>query len=286
MNEEQRPPEDNLEPEEEQEETPAPPPTPPPSYRGRRAARAEAPPADPAQFPRGFWARVDYMLHHPDEVLESIRRDENLERIIPILFYSTLAMAALYGAVMGATNLLQGSEMAGEDKLMYIFSTAVKVPILFLLTLLIVIPPIYVMNAFMGARLSFRRMLAVLLAGMTVTSITLASMATVALFFSLTSISYNFIKLLHVLFFAYGGVVGIVYLAQCVRKVGGREGRRTPGELFILWLVLYMFVGTQMAWVLRPFVGWPGEEFQLFRERDGNFYESVWDSFEAAVTDD
>ena len=32
------------------------------------------------------------------------------------------------------------------------------------------------------------------------------------------------------------------------------------------WVVLYAFVGVQMAWVLRPFVGSPGMETRFFRE--------------------
>ena len=36
------------------------------------------------------------------------------------------------------------------------------------------------------------------------------------------------------------------------------------------------FVGTQMAWSLRPFIGNPNEEFAIFREgREGNFYSAV-----------
>jgi len=42
--------------------------------------------------------------------------------------------------------------------------------------------------------------------------------------------------------------------------------------------VVFAFVGTQMAWSLRPFVGSPGREFSLFRQQEGNFYVGVWGS--------
>jgi hypothetical protein len=46
-----------------------------------------------------------------------------------------------------------------------------------------------------------------------------------------------------------------------------------------LWIVIFGFVGTQMAWSLRPFVGSPELGFELFREgREGNFYKAVWTS--------
>jgi hypothetical protein len=45
-------------------------------------------------------------------------------------------------------------------------------------------------------------------------------------------------------------------------------------------------VGTQMAWSLRPFVGSPDLEFEVFRAgSEGNFYKAVWTSI-VNLTDD
>jgi len=141
-----------------------------------------------------------------------------------------------------------------------------------------VLPPIYVSNAFTGSKLSFSQILALLLTSTAISVTVLASMATVAFFFALTSSSYNFIKLLHVLFFVYAGASGLSYFSRSIHEVSGTNGRRTSRGLFFVWLLIYMFVGTQLAWVLRPFVGWPEQKFQVFRERTGNFYESVFTS--------
>ena len=239
----------------------------------------------PAEFPKGFWRQIDYMLHHPDEIMESLRLDKNLWILSRLFFMITLFMAALYGAVMGATNLLQGSEMTINGKLLMILVTGIKVPSLFLLTLFIVLPPIYVSNAFAGARNTFRQMLALLMASLAITTTILASMASVAFFFALTSGSYDFIKLLHVLFFAYAGVAGLYYLEKSVKNLVVGNERSIKRSLFLVWLLLYMFVGTQLAWVLRPFVGSPNMPFTLFRERTGNFYESVIKSTHNLIKD-
>jgi hypothetical protein len=252
-------------------------------------SQAAVPPCEPARFPEGFWKGVDYLLHHHEAVVESLRRDDNLWQLSRVLFIISVVMAAIYGAAMGATNLLQGADLALSWKMLQIVVTAVKVPVLFLLTLAIVLPPVYVSNAFVGARLPFRQMLALLLASVTITVTVLASMTTVAFFFALTSRSYHFIKLLHVLFFAYAGWVGLAYLVRSLnaimepieRSAANRIlARRTPQWLFLGWLLLYMFVGTQLAWVLRPFVGAPTEKFQVFRPRYGNLYESVYYSLD------
>jgi hypothetical protein len=43
-----------------------------------------------------------------------------------------------------------------------------------------------------------------------------------------------------------------------------------------IWLVVFGVVGAQMGWILRPFVGSPSAPFQLFRERDSNFFEALF----------
>ena len=267
-------------------------PQPEPQYQGYTASAP--PPAPPPRelppLPRGFWGRVDFLLRNSEDVREMLRRDVNIWALARLFLTVSILMAVLYGAVMGATNLLQGSEMLLKEKLAMIVITAIKVPALFLLTFLIVVPPIYVSNAFVGARLEFRQMFALLLAAVAISSTILASMASVAFFFALTSKSYHFIKLLHVLFFAYAGITGLVYLTKCIHEMAVEvpfsQRRRTPVLVFIVWILLYMFVGTQLAWVLRPFVGSPNEPFQVFRERRGNFYESVGYSIGRVIVED
>jgi hypothetical protein len=43
-------------------------------------------------------------------------------------------------------------------------------------------------------------------------------------------------------------------------------------------MFVYAFVGSQMAWTFRPFIGAPGTPFVLFRQLGGNFYSNVFSS--------
>jgi hypothetical protein len=45
--------------------------------------------------------------------------------------------------------------------------------------------------------------------------------------------------------------------------------------LLYIWILLFGFVGTQLAWTLRPFFGSPGMKFSLYREINGNFYAEI-----------
>jgi hypothetical protein len=51
--------------------------------------------------------------------------------------------------------------------------------------------------------------------------------------------------------------------------------RPTSMALLYIWILLFGFVGTQLAWTLRPFFGSPGEPFQIFRHLSGTFYADI-----------
>jgi hypothetical protein len=74
--------------------------------------------------------------------------------------------------------------------------------------------------------------------------------------------------------------MGVVFLSQGMRVVAasGREGTGARRRVLRLWILVYAFVGSQMAWTLRPFIGAPSMRFELFRQLGGNFYTNIFAS--------
>jgi hypothetical protein len=88
----------------------------------------------------------------------------------------------------------------------------------------------------------------------------------------LTTSGYQFFKLLNVFFFVIAGWVGVLFLGRGMRAIAAadaKEGRKTRSMILYLWIILYAFVGSQMAWTLRPFIGDPGAPFELMRQLGG-----------------
>ena len=60
----------------------------------------------------------------------------------------------------------------------------------------------------------------------------------------------------------------------------GAEGEQIGASvksIFRIWVLVFGLVGAQMSWILRPFIGsYDGGHFVWFRERGGNFFQSVW----------
>jgi hypothetical protein len=206
-----------------------------------------------------------------------------------------LLLGALYGFCMGWFALFNRD----TPEYMQVLASMIKVPALFLLTLVVTFPSLYVFNALVGSRLGPPAMLRLLVAALAVTLAVLASFGPIVAFFSLTTTSYPFMILLNVAFFSVSGTLGLTFLLQTLHRltlIGGQpvtpptppaepEGAldRIEGSVlgknvkavFTCWVVVFALVGAQMSWVLRPFIGYPGQPFQWFRVRESHFFEGV-----------
>jgi hypothetical protein len=173
---------------------------------------------------------------------------------------------AVYGAIIGSFH-------SWEQAL----SSAVKLPALYLITLIICFPTLYFFNVLFGSQKTAGQHFAMLLTAVSVISVLLFSFAPITLFFLLSTYHYQFFMLLNVAIFAITGFIGIKFLYQGMRLMAQQdiEGIETRMKLLRFWLILYAFVGTQLGWTLRPFFGTPGTPFVLFRELEGNFYLSI-----------
>jgi len=198
-----------------------------------------------------------------------IRDGSGLTEKIRACLISSVVFFALYGAVMGSSHSLWQA-----------LSSAVKLPLLFLATLVICAPTLYFFNLIFGSNQSLSQNVTLILTAITVTAVLMLSFAPIVLFFLLVTNNYQFFKLLNVAMFTISGVVGVIFLSQGMRLVSyaGKEGAKARQNVVRLWIFIYAFVGSQMAWTLRPFIGAPGLDFELFRQLGGSFYANIFAS--------
>ena len=198
--------------------------------------------------------------------LEEIRSGIKLETKITALLICSSIFFAVYGAIIGSFHSWAQA-----------LSSAIKLPAFYLITLIICFPTLYFFNILFGSRKTFGQHFAMLLTAVSVISVLLFSFAPITLFFLISTFNYQFFMLLNVAIFAITGFIGIKFLYQGMRSMAEQdiEGMETRMRLLRFWLILYAFVGTQLAWTLRPFFGMPGSTFVLFRELEGNFYLSL-----------
>ena len=274
---------------------------------------------------------IERILRDRQGIWRQVVEDRGLPRLTGQMLISSGIALAVYGAVLGSFH---SALMA--------LTSAVKLPLLFLVTLAICLPTLYLFNLVFGARLSIRQSLALVMVALTVTAMLALAFAPISLFFLITAPDYAFFKLLNVAILALSALVGLRFLTGGMKvlnqhgllsagvdrpveapvspAVAGpsavpsaapsavegdghgaagavavalaphphpqpfprpvRVSEPTPPSMTLLyiWILLFGFVGTQLAWTLRPFFGSPDMKFSLYREIDGNFYAEIFRS--------
>jgi hypothetical protein len=187
---------------------------------------------------------------------------------LPWLLGFLVAGGAFYGAVMGS----YGGVASGRG--LHLLYAAVKVPLLLLVTSALCLPSFVVLNLVAGLGEDLGRALRAVVATQSCVSVVLAGLAPLTAFFYVSFPDYRLGVAWNGLMFAVGcagaGVVVRRYYGPLVAR-----NRRHRGML-AGWFALYVFVGIQMGWVLRPFIGNPRIPVRFFREEAwGNAYEVV-----------
>jgi hypothetical protein len=185
--------------------------------------------------------------------------------------------AGCYGAAMGWWR-------APEQALF----VAVKFPLIILLTTLGNALLNAMLAPLLGLNLTLRQSLHAVLMSFTIASAILGAFAPLAAFLvwnappftpgTTRSMAYLFIKLVHVLVIAFAGVAGNVRLFQLLTRLAGGE-KRIARRVLLAWLAGNLFLGSQLCWILRPFIGAPHLPVQFLRPDiafQGNFYENLF----------
>jgi hypothetical protein len=270
---------------------------------------------------------IERILRDRDGIWDQIIEERDLERLTGQMLASSAVALACYGLVLGSFH----------SPLMALTS-AVKLPLLFLVTLAICLPTLYLFNLVFGARLSVRQAVSLVMVGVTVTAMLSVAFAPISLFFLITAHDYAFFKVLNVAILTLTAFVGLRFLVGGMRALNDRQERSPaiatapdnggqpatvlvpaqvaaagaeggwqisetapapaaqpapqplPGPrlpvaasterpasmtLLYVWILLFGFVGTQLAWTLRPFFGSPDSPYSLFRDIEGNFYAAI-----------
>ena len=281
---------------------------------------------------------IERILRDRQGIWQQVVEDRDLTRLTAQMLGSSMVALAIYGAVLGSFH-----------SFLMALTSAVKLPLLFLVTLAICLPTLYLFNLVFGARLSVRQSLSLVMVALTVTAMLALAFAPISLFFLITAPDYGFFKLLNVAILGLSALVGLRFLTGGMRVLNdhgllspakpeeeaapalpatppavapavatpaagngaatatlteapptaapmvppgyvlqpiNRPAPRSPIRpepagnppsmtLLYVWIFLFGFVGTQLAWTLRPFFGSPGMDFSLYREIDGNFYAEI-----------
>lgn len=174
----------------------------------------------------------------------------------------------LYGAAMGSWR--------SPEQALY---AAIKLPLVVLLTTLGNALLNGMLAPLLGLNLSFRQTSLAILMSFTIAAAILASFSPLVFFLvwnTPASSAYSFTLLIQVLIIAYAGIVANLRLRQLLEHQGG--SLKVARRVLFAWLAGNLFLGSQLSWILRPFVGSPNLPVEFLRPDAflGSFYEAVF----------
>jgi len=158
-----------------------------------------------------------------------------------------------YGAVMG---------FFGHRGLQAFYS-GLKTPMLLGITTIICLPSYYVINALLGLRSDFAAACKGVLTAQASLAVTLASLAPVMVVVYMSINRYPMATFFNGISFFIAVLAGQMTLARHYRPLIKKNPLHRIA--IISWLTVYIFTAIQLAWVLRPFIGYHGYPAQFIR---------------------
>ena len=231
-------------------------------------------PTNPASL-----GQFNTLLRGEAELLHGWLRDGDAAKMLRDVAVIVVG-AGLYGAAMGWWR-------APEQALF----VAIKFPLIILLTTLGNALLNAMLAPLLGLNVTVRQSLHAVLMSCTISAAILGAFAPLTAFmvwnappltenFATSRTAYSCIQLAHVVIIAFAGIAGNARLFQLLRRLANND-RRVARRVMFAWLAGNLFLGSQLSWVLRPFIGSPHLPVEFFRAHAmaGGFFESVFNTF-------
>jgi hypothetical protein len=199
-------------------------------------------------------ALMNRLLRSPADVARDCREDRDLAAVAASAIVAITAGFVLFGAAVGSWH--------GGAQIGY---AALKLPLGALGTLVLCVPAFHAIAAVFGRPWSLRSAVSIMLvAGARFSLVLVAATPVVWLTINLGA-SYDTVKLVASLAYALGGLAALGLVLQ---GLGGGPGRIATVVAFV---GVFLVVGGQTAWILRPYIGGPhrGEVALFTGEREG-----------------
>ncbi|PKK83197.1 MAG: hypothetical protein CVT49_09805 [candidate division Zixibacteria bacterium HGW-Zixibacteria-1] len=205
-------------------------------------------------------------LHNKEEFFQKIINETGGGRRIISQYLMVCLFSFLYGVVIGSYHSFIQAVAAG-----------VKVTVLFTLALVICFPAFFIIQYILGSKLKLRQMISIILSGFVLMTAIMISFAPIVIIFLLTGSNYYFLQLLHIAIFFLSGIFGMLTVVEALKYSCETKSiyPQTGVVVFRFWVVILAFVGIQLAWNFRPFLGDRGQPFEWFRHYEGNFYTAL-----------
>ena len=208
--------------------------------------------------------------------------------------WSTRRVLFCVGVIVAGTGLF-GAAVGWWRAPLQALYTAVKLPLILLLTALGNALLNGMLAPLLGLNLRFRQSLLAILMSFTIAAAILGAFSPLLFFLVWNSppmsvtgaerdTAYRLLLVIQAAVIAFAGIAANLRLVQLLRHLGG--SRAVAHRVLFAWLAGNLLLGSQLSWILRPFVGSPNLPLEFFRPNaiQGNFFETIFLSLKHLFT--
>jgi hypothetical protein len=218
-----------------------------------------------------------------DDFKASLRGDA--EEIASRLRTPSIRLFAGYCGVILLGSAVYGSTLGIWRAPLQSLYTAIKFPLLIFFTCAGNAAVNGMLAQLLGSGLTFKQTSLAILMSFAIAAIILAGFSPITFFIWYNApplgstneiLGHSTMLLSHVAVIAFAGVMANQRLFGLLGKISGQKA--IARTVLFSWLAGNLFLGAQLAWNLRPFIGSPALSVQFLRDDPlrGNFYEAVW----------
>jgi hypothetical protein len=163
------------------------------------------------------------------------------------ILLTLIIASALYGGVMGSW------EVHEADRWKLVLFGMVKMPLLVVATTLVCLPGFVVLNNIAGVRDDLPLALRTIIGSQAAFALSLLSLAPITRLLYFCRLDQPDAVVINAVMFTLATAVAQVVIFRGYHPL--RKKNPAHGYLTWTWLILYAFVGIEMGWMLRPFIG-------------------------------
>ena len=208
------------------------------------------------------------LIHNKTAFIDKALHGKFTSKELETLF----TLATLFIAIFGFTIGLRHSWMQA-------IATAVKLPLLFILTGIICFLTLFILQAFIGVQLNYKQLGSFLIVCIAISGTILLSFTPIVVFFLISGTPYQVYKIINVLVLAFSGFSGFyIFKKHLGLKLIALNDASVlvRGKLIInSWILLYGCIGANLGFILSPVFGDKNVPFIWFTSSNENFFSHL-----------
>jgi hypothetical protein len=215
---------------------------------------------------------IDLLLRDRETMLARIRANVNIAAILKTMVATIAITMAIVGAALGSYR--------GGVQIAY---AAVKLPLVLLGTAALSAPALTAIGRAAGRRSRLVPDLALVMSALAFGSLLLVAGTPLILLGRAIDLSYHEMILMTVTLFGIAGLAALGMVIHAVSVEALRDGSRGWRTAVFGLCIVFVTIGGQLSWALRPYLVRPRtEDIPFVRAKEGSLFDAISGAFNSA----